>query len=127
MVGGSYYFNVGCSDLIADGKIGLLKYPLLDRITESGITLQDGTHLDFDLIVMATGYENLQHSVARLVNPRIAEKIGPVWGFENGELRNMYGPTPQKGLWFTGGSFAQCRIWSRFLANQIKAREGGLV
>jgi hypothetical protein len=27
------------------------------------------------------------------------------------------------GLWFNGGSFAQCRIYSKYLALQIKARK----
>jgi hypothetical protein len=58
----------------------------------------------------------------------VAERIGPVWGFnEGGELRNMWGPTMQEGLWFTAGSLAQCRIYSRYLALQIKAREDGLL
>jgi putative flavoprotein involved in K+ transport len=35
--------------------------------------------------------------------------------------------TPQQGLWFTGGSFAQCRMYSKYLAMQIKAREEGLI
>jgi len=34
----------------------------------------------------------------------------------------MYRPTAQAGLWFAGGSLAQCRIYSRHLALQIKAR-----
>jgi putative flavoprotein involved in K+ transport len=39
----------------------------------------------------------------------------------------MWMETPQQGLWFTGGSFAQCRMYSKYLAMQIKAREEGLV
>ena len=31
----------------------------------------------------------------------------------------------QPGLWFTGGSFSQCRIYSRFIALQIDAIEDG--
>ena len=51
-----------------------------------------------------------------------------MWGFnEGGELRNMWTPTKQPGLWFTAGSLAQCRIYSRYLALQIKAREDGLI
>ena len=58
----------------------------------------------------------------------VADRIGPVWGFDDGgELRNMWAPTAQEGLWFTAGSLAQCRIYSRYLALQIKAREDGLV
>ena len=47
-----------------------------------------------------------------------------MWGFdEGGELRNMWRRTAQKGLWFTAGSLAQCRIYSKYLALQIKACE----
>ena len=56
-----------------------------------------------------------------------SERIGPIWGFGGGqELRNMYTCTAQPGLWFIAGSFAQCRIYSKFLALQIKADEEGL-
>src|SRR6059058_3738413 len=58
----------------------------------------------------------------------IVEKIGPVWGMdEGGEMCNMYKPTRQKGLWFIGGGFAQSRVWSHYVALQIKAREAGIV
>ena len=30
------------------------------------------------------------------------------------------------GLWFTGGSFSQCRMYSRYVAMQIKAAELGI-
>jgi putative flavoprotein involved in K+ transport len=39
----------------------------------------------------------------------------------------MWKRTAQKGLWFTAGSLAQCRIYSKFLALQIKACEEGLM
>jgi putative flavoprotein involved in K+ transport len=38
----------------------------------------------------------------------------------------MWRRTAQPGLWFTAGSLAQCRIFSRYLALQIKALELGL-
>lgn len=31
--------------------------------------------------------------------------------------------TPQPGLWFIAGSFGKCRIYSKYLALQIKARD----
>ncbi|PPK41186.1 hypothetical protein B0G57_13721, partial [Trinickia symbiotica] len=43
------------------------------------------------------------------------------------ELRNMWTRTDQPGLWFTGGAFSQCRIYSKYLALQIKATELGLM
>ncbi len=35
--------------------------------------------------------------------------------------------TAQEGLWFVGGSFANCRTYSRYVAMQIKAIEEGLL
>ena len=43
------------------------------------------------------------------------------------ELRNMFTRAAQSGLWFIAGSFAQCRIYSKYLALQIKASEIGLL
>ena len=39
----------------------------------------------------------------------------------------MWMPTGQPGLWFIAGSFAQCRIYSKYLALQIKAAEQDLI
>jgi lactate dehydrogenase-like 2-hydroxyacid dehydrogenase len=126
--GGGYYFNVGCSDLIINGGIGLLQYDTIDRMVPEGVRLKDGTTLPADLLVAATGYLNQQDMVRHLLGDAVADRIGPVWGFdEGGELANMWKRTPQPGLWFTAGSLAQCRIWSRYLALQIKATEMGLI
>ncbi len=57
----------------------------------------------------------------------VAKRVGPIWGFDDKtqELRNMWARTPQPGLWFTGGAFSQCRIYSRYIALQIDAIEAG--
>lgn len=126
--GGGYYFNVGCSDLIADGKVGLLQFDEIERFTAEGAKLRDGSVEKAELLVLATGYKNQQETVRAYLGDGIADAVGPVWGFDdNGELRNMWKPTAQPGLWFTAGSLAQCRIFSRYLAVQIKAREEGIV
>ena len=39
----------------------------------------------------------------------------------------MWMRTGQAGLWFIAGSFAQCRIYSKYLGLQIKACEEGLI
>jgi putative flavoprotein involved in K+ transport len=126
--GGGYYFNVGCSDMIVDGRIGLLQYDAIDRFTPQGAVLRDGTTMPADLVVVATGYESQQEFVRATLGDAVADRIGPVWGFDDGgELRNMWMRTAQDGLWFTAGSLAQCRIYSRYLALQIKALEDGLL
>jgi cation diffusion facilitator CzcD-associated flavoprotein CzcO len=121
--GGGYYFNVGCSDLIVDGRVGLLQYADIERFVRDGALLRDGRIVPADLLVLATGYKNQQDVVRACLSDAVADRIGPVWGFDDGgELRNMWRPTPQEGLWFTAGSLAQCRIYSKYLALQIRAR-----
>lgn len=126
--GGGYYFNVGCSDLIAAGQIGLVHHADITGLEAGGARLRDGTLVPAELLVLATGYHNQQETVRACLGDEVAERVGPVWGFDDGgELRNMWRPTAQPGLWFTAGSLAQCRIYSHYLAMQIKARELGVV
>jgi cation diffusion facilitator CzcD-associated flavoprotein CzcO len=126
--GGGYYFNVGCSDLIISGAVGLLQYSDIETFVAEGARLRDGRVVPAELLVLATGYKNQQETVRLYLGDDIAERVGPVWGFdEGGELRNMWRRTAQSGLWFTAGSLAQCRIFSRYLALRIKASELGLM
>jgi putative flavoprotein involved in K+ transport len=126
--GGGYYFNVGCSDLIVEGKVGLIQFNDIAAFTAEGAKLRNGETLGADLIVLATGYKGLEAMVEKLFGAEIAARIGPIWGFGNEqELRNMFARTPQPGLYFIAGSLAQCRIYSKYLGLQIKAQELGLI
>jgi cation diffusion facilitator CzcD-associated flavoprotein CzcO len=126
--GGGYYFNVGCSDLIVAGEIGLIQFSDIDAFVADGVRMRDGQLLAADLIVLATGYKSQEHLVRKLFGDEIAARVGAIWGFGEGEeLRNMFTRTAQQGLWFIAGSFAQCRIYSRYLSLQIKACEAGLL
>jgi putative flavoprotein involved in K+ transport len=90
--------------------------------------MQDGSVIEADLLVTATGYLNQQDVVRTYMGDEIADRAGAVWGFsEEKELRNMWQRTPQPGLWFTAGGLAQVRIFSKYLALQIKACEVGLL
>uniref|UniRef100_A0A9E7ZU05 NAD(P)/FAD-dependent oxidoreductase n=1 Tax=Bosea sp. NBC_00436 TaxID=2969620 RepID=A0A9E7ZU05_9HYPH len=125
---GGYYLNCGCSELIVDGEVGLLQHEEIDRFVEDGVLLKDGRVEKADLIVTATGYQNQQEVVRELLGDAIAERVGSIWGIApDGELANMYRATPQKGLWFSGGGFAHARIYSRYVALQIKMHEIGLL
>ena len=126
--GGGYYFNVGCSDLVAEGKIGLAQYSDLDAITAAGARMKSGETLGADLIVLATGYKGQEYLLRKLFGDEIADRVGPIWGFDDRqELCNMFQRTQQPGLWFLAGSFTQCRIYSKYIALQIKACEEGLI
>jgi len=62
----------------------------------------------------------------------VAHKVGPCWGLGSGtkydpgpwegELRNMWKPTKQEGLWFFGGNLMQARHYSLYVGLQLKAR-----
>ena len=115
--GGGYYFNVGCSERVADGKISLMRWDDIDCFCAEGARLKDGTTKPAELIVLATGYKNQQETVRAYLGSGVADRVGKVWGFDDGgELANMWKRTPQPGLWFTAGSLAQSRIYSKYLA-----------
>jgi putative flavoprotein involved in K+ transport len=125
--GGGYYFNVGCSELIADGKIRLVQAADIQAIEADGLRLSGGARVNAELFVLATGYKGPDHLVGQLFGDDVAARVGRVWGFDatTQELRNMWTRTPQPGLWFAGGAFSQARIYSRYLALQIDAIEAG--
>jgi putative flavoprotein involved in K+ transport len=130
--GSGYYIDVGASDLVADGKIKLKSGVDVKELKRRSIVLTDGTELDADLVVYATGYGSMNGWAAELISKEVADKVGKVWGLGSnttkdpgpweGEQRNMWKPTQQKALWFHGGNLHQSRHYSQFLALQIKAR-----
>ncbi len=127
--GGGYCFNVGCSELIIDGSIDLMQFADITHFDKDGLNLVDGSHKEFSLIIFATGYNTQSHLVGQLFGKDVAEKVGEVWGFneKTQELRNMWVRTGQPGLWFTGGAFSQCRIYSKYMAMQVKAELTDLI
>ena len=126
--GGGYYFDAGCSQMIVEGRVGLMQFDDIERFHPDGALMKDGSVKPADLIVLATGYEGQKEAARRILGDAVAARIGPVWGYDaEGELHGMWRPTGQPGLWFHAGGLAQCRIFSKVLALQIKARELGLV
>ncbi|MBY6002336.1 NAD(P)/FAD-dependent oxidoreductase [Salipiger bermudensis] len=133
--GSGYYIDVGASQLIIDGEVKLVKGQV-ERFDETGVVLADGTHLDADLVVMATGYGSMNGWAADLISQEVADKVGKVWGLGSdttkdpgpweGEQRNMWKPTQQENLWFHGGNLHQSRHYSLYLALQLKARMEGI-
>jgi putative flavoprotein involved in K+ transport len=129
--GSGYYIDVGASELVANGSIKL-KNGAIERVTESGLAMQDSSELAADLIVWATGYSSMNGWVAQLVDQTTADKLGKCWGLGSGtskdpgpwegELRNMWKPTQVPNLWMQGGNLHQNRHYSLCLALQLKAR-----
>ncbi|EGF31975.1 flavin-containing monooxygenase [Oxalobacteraceae bacterium IMCC9480] len=134
--GSGYYIDVGASELVADGKIKLKSNVDVVELKAHSILLSDGTELEADLIVYATGYGSMNGWAADLISPEVANKVGKVWGLGSattkdpgpweGEQRNMWKPTQQTALWFHGGNLHQSRHYSQYLSLQLKARMEGL-
>ncbi len=126
--GGGYNLDAGSSDLMIRGEIGLLHYETIERFCPEGALLKDGTIKPADLVVLGTGYYPQGELVRRSLGDEVADRIGQIWGEDkDGELANMFKRTPQEGVWFIAGSLAQARIYSKYIAMQIKAAEEGLI
>jgi putative flavoprotein involved in K+ transport len=134
--GAGYYIDVGASQMVIDGRIRLKSPAHIERVAEQTVLLSDGSVLTADLIVLATGYGSMNQWAAELISPEVAARVGKCWGLGSdtkydpgpweGELRNMWKPTQQPGLWFMGGNLMQARHYSLYLALQLKARCEGL-
>lgn len=125
---GGYYIDVGCSQLIIDGTIPVVQHEDFDRFVANGMRMKDGSVQPLDLVVLATGFESMQEGIRRMLGDAVADRVGPVWGFdERQDMRNMWTRTAQDGLWLMGGSIIEARLNSRFLALEIKAALEGLL
>jgi cation diffusion facilitator CzcD-associated flavoprotein CzcO len=126
--GGGYYIDVGASQLVADGKIKIKQGVEIDRFTRDGVVFSDGTSSDADVVVLATGYQNMRESARQLLGDAVADRCSPVWGLDDeGELRTIWRRSGHDRLWFMGGNLQQARTYSKFLALQIKADEENLL
>ena len=82
--GGGYYIDVGASQLIARGDIALAQGSGIAEFTPTGIRLEDGRELDADLVVLATGYQNMRETARRLFGDVVADRLPLVLGHRGG-------------------------------------------
>ena len=133
--GSGYYIDVGASELVANGDIKLA-HGQVTELTENEVVLADGTRLEADLVVWATGYGSMNGTAATIFGQETADRLGKVWGLGSdttkdpgpweGEQRNMWKPTNVENLWVHGGNLHQSRYYSLYLALQLKARVEGI-
>eukprot|EP00250_Pteridium_aquilinum_P019220 c24350_g2_i1 orf=474-2264(-) len=130
--GSGYYIDVGATKLVIEGEVKVKSGVEVKGMRERSVEMSDGSEVEADLVVYATGYANMNEWAARLISKEVADKVGPCWGLGSNttkdpgpwqrELRNMWKPTPQPHLWFHGGGFHEARHYSLYLALQLKAR-----
>ncbi|KAK0196665.1 dimethylaniline monooxygenase [Armillaria mellea] len=120
--GGGYYIDVGASKLIIEKKIKLKQGHEISHFTESAIVFDDGTEIEADIVVLATGYKNMKTTAVKILGPE-AERMKDVWGLDSeGELNGIYRHSGHPGIYAMGGNLAHVRFWSKRLALRIKAQ-----
>lgn len=126
--GGGYYIDVGASRLIIEGRIKMKQGVAVKAVEAQGLRMADGTLIQADEIVFATGYSNMRETTAKVLGKDVARRVKEdIWGFDKeGELRTIWRPSGHPGLFFMAGNLALCRFYSRLVALQIKAQLIGL-
>ncbi|KAF8134306.1 hypothetical protein EV363DRAFT_1257346 [Boletus edulis] len=125
---GGYYIDTGTSSHIVNGDIKLKNGSAIERLTEKGLKFTDGTELEADIVIFATGYGDPRDSMRDVCGPQIADKVNKVWGFtEEGEVNSVWRDCGHEGMWFGVGNLGLSRFHSRHLALQIKAMEAGIL
>ncbi|KAJ0423488.1 flavin-binding monooxygenase [Aspergillus carlsbadensis] len=126
--GGHFYLDQGACEMIIDGRIQVRRceggvqgyYP-------EGIILADGTKVESDLVILATGIERGGKTVEQIMGKDVVDKVGEFFGLDEYQERiATWRPTGVPGFWFTAGSFSWSRQYAPILALQIAAAEWGL-
>ncbi|GJJ11303.1 hypothetical protein Clacol_005535 [Clathrus columnatus] len=82
---GRFYIDFGTSDLIIDGKVKL-KSGSIKEFTSTGMIFEDGTSLDADVVILATGVEGFKNYLDKLLKLELADKIPPFHLSSEGEM-----------------------------------------
>ncbi|KDQ14516.1 hypothetical protein BOTBODRAFT_55366 [Botryobasidium botryosum FD-172 SS1] len=117
---GSYFVDAGCGQLIVDGKVKI------DHFEQDGIVFDDGTKLNADAVILATGWLEMSVTAAQLFGKEVAERAGEISINDEGEFKGIWMPSGQPGLWHHSGGISFCRFYSKRLALHIKANLLGL-
>ncbi|CAL1707713.1 unnamed protein product [Somion occarium] len=119
--------DVGGADLIASGDIKVKQGVEPVAFKEKTLVFSDGSELEADVVIMATGYRKMREVNTDLFGEDVINRTSQVAGYdEEGELRGAYRPSGHPGLWFAVADFWTTRMYSKHLAIQLKAIELGL-
>ena len=109
--------DIGCSQLIIDGKVKLKNDSQISHFSKNSIVFEDGSELPADVVICATGYGDAKGLVEQLAGPEVAKNVNPVWGLnKEGEINTVWRWSGVSRLYFMMGTLAQCRIHSKHLA-----------
>ncbi|KAH9918197.1 dimethylaniline monooxygenase (N-oxide-forming) [Epithele typhae] len=122
------WLDKGGADLIEQGLIKVKTGVEPVSFTEHGLLMSDGSEMEADLVVFATGYRNMRDTNAALFGEGVIGKTEVAFGLDaEGESAAAYRPSGHPGLWFATGDFEVSRTRSKPLAMQLKAIQLGLL
>jgi cation diffusion facilitator CzcD-associated flavoprotein CzcO len=123
----SYQIDIGASELLADGKVHLKQGVELDEVKDGTTAVfSDGSELEVELIVFATGYEQFWKHISPSLGTAAA-RIDKAYGrAADNEYANTWRRSAQPGLWFGTGFIRMARFYTTFTALLIKAIEEGI-
>ena len=109
--------DVGASQMIIDGKIGLKNDSAIKGFTKTGLRFEDESTLDADLVVFATGLGDYRDGFRKILGKELGDKVKQIWGLDgDGEPRGAWRDVGIDNLWCMMGNLAMCRYHSRHVA-----------
>ncbi|KXN81159.1 hypothetical protein AN958_05944 [Leucoagaricus sp. SymC.cos] len=125
--GGGHYFDIGATQMIIDGLIKLKNNSPILEFDKSGLKFVNGSCLDADAVICATGCGDMHGFIQKLCGDVVADKYPPLIRVdEEGEM-TWFRPLPRKGLWYMHGSLSLTQFYLKHVAMYIKAMEQNLI
>lgn len=125
---GGFYVNSGASELIISGEIKVLHCSGgIKKLNADGIVLADGRTARADVIVLATGWRQIEEGLSDVMGDEVASRAtrvnqSPTIDAE-GQPPGIFRPTGHPGFWVTAGNLLGSSMNSMVLALQIQATE----
>ena len=103
--------------MIIDGKIKLKNDSVIKEFTKTGLRFENGSTLDADLVVFATGLGDSRDGFRKIIGEELCSKVKQIWGLDgDGELNGAWRDIGVENLWCMTGNLAMCRYHSRHVA-----------
>lgn len=129
----------GACQLIIDGKIKIKSGTALVSFTPTGLKFADGSELDADVVLFATGFSDPREAMRPIVGDVVTEKMPRIWGINTeGEINGCWREVGTDGLWWMYGEHIlnyPCRAvthrmlvlgnfgWARYFSRLLALRE----
>lgn len=101
---GSFYIDQGACQMIIDGRIQVRACDEgAQEYYPDGIILGDGTKIESDLVILATGFQRNVNMIARLMGQKVIDKVGGICELDDSQERIGVSFHLFKALWVANG------------------------